>query len=97
MGLFAAVKMQDAHLLIPGVLKMTDESGDDAKILAVPIDKLCSLYREARDIHDMPAGQRVTGLEGEELSREIVPHCQTLEPPAVRSGETAIDRGIEVE
>jgi len=39
-----------------GVLKMTDESGDDAKILAVPIDKLCSLYREARGIHDMPAG-----------------------------------------
>ncbi len=39
-----------------GVLKMTDESGDDAKILAVPIDKLCTLYRGARDIHDMPAG-----------------------------------------
>ena len=39
-----------------GVLKMTDESGDDAKILTVPIDKLCSLYREARNIHDIPAG-----------------------------------------
>ena len=38
-----------------GVLKMTDESGDDAKVLAVPIDKLCSLYRAARDITDMPA------------------------------------------
>ena len=38
-----------------GVLKMTDESGDDAKVLAVPIDKLCSLYRNARDIADMPA------------------------------------------
>ncbi len=37
-----------------GVLKMTDESGDDAKILAVPIDKLCQLYRKARDIGDMP-------------------------------------------
>ena len=28
-----------------GVLKMTDESGDDAKILAVPIDKLCKSFR----------------------------------------------------
>ncbi len=36
-----------------GVLKMTDESGDDAKILAVPIDKLCLLYRKATDIDDV--------------------------------------------
>ncbi|SCZ57677.1 inorganic diphosphatase [Thiohalomonas denitrificans] len=36
-----------------GVLKMTDESGDDAKILAVPVDKLCRLYRSARNIDDM--------------------------------------------
>ena len=36
-----------------GVLKMTDESGDDAKILAVPIDKLCKSYRNANDIDDM--------------------------------------------
>ena len=27
-----------------GVLKMTDESGDDAKVLAVPVDKLCKGY-----------------------------------------------------
>ncbi len=38
-----------------GVLKMTDESGDDAKVLAVPIDKLCTLYRNAHDVNDMPA------------------------------------------
>ncbi|HED17692.1 MAG TPA: inorganic diphosphatase [Gammaproteobacteria bacterium] len=38
-----------------GVLKMTDESGDDAKILAVPIDKLCKMYRHVKDIDDMPA------------------------------------------
>jgi inorganic pyrophosphatase len=37
-----------------GVLKMTDESGDDAKILAVPIDRLCKSYRHAKDIGDMP-------------------------------------------
>jgi inorganic pyrophosphatase len=36
-----------------GVLKMTDESGDDAKVLAVPIDKLCRIYRSAKDIDDM--------------------------------------------
>ncbi len=36
-----------------GVLKMTDESGDDAKVLAVPIDKLCRLYRKVQDIGDM--------------------------------------------
>jgi len=36
-----------------GVLKMTDESGDDAKILAVPIDKLCKMYRHVQDIDDM--------------------------------------------
>ena len=36
-----------------GVLKMTDESGDDAKILAVPINKLCKSYRHAQTIDDM--------------------------------------------
>lgn len=36
-----------------GVLKMTDESGDDAKVLAVPIDKLCQSFRNANDISDM--------------------------------------------
>jgi inorganic pyrophosphatase len=36
-----------------GVLKMTDESGDDAKILAVPIDKLCKSFRKAQTINDM--------------------------------------------
>jgi inorganic pyrophosphatase len=27
-----------------GLLKMTDESGPDAKVLAIPVDKLCGLY-----------------------------------------------------
>ena len=36
-----------------GVLKMTDESGDDAKVLAVPIDKLCDCYTRIRDFRDM--------------------------------------------
>ena len=36
-----------------GVLKMTDESGDDAKVLAVPIDKLCRIYRNVKEIDDV--------------------------------------------
>lgn len=37
-----------------GVLKMTDESGDDAKVLAVPVDKLCKVYRKVHDFRDLP-------------------------------------------
>lgn len=37
-----------------GVLKMTDESGDDAKVLAVPADKLARLYRGVQDFRDLP-------------------------------------------
>ena len=36
-----------------GVLKMTDESGDDAKVLAVPIDKLCRSFKNASNIDDI--------------------------------------------
>lgn len=37
-----------------GVLKMTDESGDDAKILAVPINRLCKVYQKVQLLDDMP-------------------------------------------
>jgi len=37
-----------------GVLKMTDESGVDAKILAVPADKLSTIYRGITDIDHIP-------------------------------------------
>ncbi|WP_088329549.1 inorganic diphosphatase [Lacimicrobium sp. SS2-24] len=33
-----------------GVLKMTDESGEDAKVLAVPADKLSTIYRGIHEI-----------------------------------------------
>lgn len=36
-----------------GVLKMTDESGDDAKVLAVPIDRLCKAYLQVYDFRDL--------------------------------------------
>ncbi|MCF6765628.1 inorganic diphosphatase [Thiotrichales bacterium 19S3-7] len=37
-----------------GVLKMTDESGVDAKIIAVPVEKLWKSYAHIQDIDDMP-------------------------------------------
>jgi len=37
-----------------GVLKMTDESGEDAKIVAVPIDKVTTLYRDIESVRDLP-------------------------------------------
>lgn len=37
-----------------GVLKMTDESGVDAKILAVPVDKLTLLYQNVQKHTDLP-------------------------------------------
>lgn len=37
-----------------GVLKMTDESGTDAKILAVPITKLTDRYAHIEDVEQMP-------------------------------------------
>lgn len=37
-----------------GMLKMEDESGPDAKILAVPIDKLTSAYDDIDTFRDLP-------------------------------------------
>lgn len=37
-----------------GMLRMTDEKGGDAKVLAVPIDRLCALYRQVIAPQDMP-------------------------------------------
>lgn len=36
------------------VLKMTDEAGEDSKILAVPVDKLTPLYRDVKEPADLP-------------------------------------------
>ena len=33
---------------------MTDESGPDAKLLALPINKLCKLYRHVTHASEMP-------------------------------------------
>ena len=37
-----------------GMLKLDDEAGGDAKILAVPIDTLSSLYRNVKSPRDLP-------------------------------------------
>ena len=37
-----------------GMLKMTDEAGGDSKLLAVPVDKLSSLYRAIQSPRDLP-------------------------------------------
>ncbi len=38
-----------------GVLKMTDESGEDAKIVAVPVDKITPLYTNVATVRDLPS------------------------------------------
>ena len=37
-----------------GMLKMEDEAGMDAKVLAVPVDKLTNLYRDIESPRDLP-------------------------------------------
>jgi inorganic pyrophosphatase len=37
-----------------GVLNMSDESGQDAKLLAVPHDKLTVLYKDVKEAADLP-------------------------------------------
>ena len=39
-----------------GVLNMTDESGPDAKIIAVPIDELSNIYSGMDSVRDLPRG-----------------------------------------
>ncbi|MCG8535126.1 MAG: inorganic diphosphatase, partial [Pseudomonadales bacterium] len=37
-----------------GVLNMSDEAGSDAKVLAVPHDKLTALYKDVKEYSDLP-------------------------------------------
>jgi len=38
-----------------GVLLMADEAGDDAKVLALPVDKLCKSYHKVDSHRDLPS------------------------------------------
>lgn len=40
-----------------GMLQMQDEAGEDAKLLAVPVNKLLSIYSQLQKPEDLPAGQ----------------------------------------
>lgn len=40
-----------------GLLAMTDEAGVDTKLLAVPVEKLCPLYKNIRSPQDFPVEQ----------------------------------------
>ncbi|WP_124950357.1 inorganic diphosphatase [Sulfuriferula thiophila] len=37
-----------------GMLKMSDEAGFDAKLVAVPVEKLSGLYKSVQSVHDLP-------------------------------------------
>ena len=37
-----------------GVLNMTDEAGEDAKLIAVPHQKLSQAYNDVHDVNDLP-------------------------------------------
>jgi inorganic pyrophosphatase len=37
-----------------GMLKMEDESGIDAKLIAVPVEKLCPMYKNIKTTDDLP-------------------------------------------
>ena len=56
-----------------GVLNMEDEAGGDAKLVAVPHDKLTTTYHDVKEITDLP-----------ELLRDQIKHFfenyKTLEP-----------------
>ena len=36
-----------------GVLKMSDEAGEDFKLLAVPVDKLTPIYKDVKEVEDL--------------------------------------------
>ena len=56
-----------------GMLKLQDEAGGDSKILAVPIDKLSSLYRDVQSPDDLPA------ITTEQIAH-FFEHYKDLEP-----------------
>ncbi|MFA5172516.1 MAG: inorganic diphosphatase [Sulfuriferula sp.] len=37
-----------------GMLRMSDEAGFDAKLVAVPVEKLSSLYKSVQSVQDLP-------------------------------------------
>ena len=55
-----------------GVLEMTDDGGKDAKVIAVPVDKLTPIYKHVKKIEDIP-------LIKEQIEHFFT-HYKSLEP-----------------
>src|SRR5210317_1403999 len=58
------VLVQTPHSVVPGsvircrpvgILQMSDEAGHDAKLIAVPVDKLTPVYKDVKEVSDLPA------------------------------------------
>ena len=49
-----------------GVLNMSDEAGPDAKLVAVPHDKLTTVYKDVQDVNDIPEllRQQIAAAQG---------------------------------
>ncbi len=56
-----------------GVLKMTDESGGDSKLIAVPLKKGCASYDKVESVDDLPSIMR------DQISHFFA-HYKDLEP-----------------
>ncbi|GAB4391707.1 MAG: inorganic diphosphatase [Gammaproteobacteria bacterium] len=79
------------------MLNMTDESGKDAKILAVPVDKLCQHYAHIQSTDDVPT-YTLTAIE------HFFEHYKDLEPEkwvkidnwvGADAAKTEIERSVE--
>jgi inorganic pyrophosphatase len=74
-----------------GQLSMTDEGGEDAKLLAVPVDKLTPLYKDVKSIEDMPELLRAQISHFFEHYKDLEPNGsrstagKVLKPPRKRS------------
>jgi inorganic pyrophosphatase len=56
-----------------GILKMEDEAGDDTKVLAVPLDEVCRIYRDVQTPRDLPQSTL-------DLISHFFAHYKDLEP-----------------
>jgi inorganic pyrophosphatase len=56
-----------------GILKMTDEAGEDEKLLGVPVSKLSKIYDQVKSYQDLEAGRTA-------MIEHFFTHYKDLEP-----------------